>query len=322
MKKYRICVIGLGYVGLPLANSLSEFYEVIGYDTNNKRIKEISECYDRTGELKTSTLQKTSLEVTSNPEKLSNINIYIITVPTPINNKKKPDLTAIFEASEFVGTLIQKGAIVVYESTVYPGVTEEECGPIIEKASGLKSGKDFWLGYSPESIRYLLLSGHYRTKISWSESKKREGERIVKRLSEFKMRLFEKGADSLGDKNYPKEYYDFIDKLDDDLDAPGALAVFFKWMRMQNEKLRNKIEDPLTLSQAWSFLSAFDSIFGVIKSESENVPLEIKKLLEKRRISREEKDWVTADQIRKVVEDKGWGVEDIGTGYRAKKLNS
>ena len=86
--------------------------------------------------------------------------------------------------------------------------------------------------------------------------------------------------------------------------------------------MRNKIEDPLTLSQAWSFLSAFDSIFGVIKSESENVPLEIKKLLEKRRILREEKDWVTADQIRKLVEDKGWGVEDIGTGYRAKKLNS
>ena len=196
-------------------------------------------------------------------------------------------------------------------------------GKMSKSAGALKNISELIrLGFSPESIRYLLLAGHYRTKISWSESKKREGERIVKRLSEFKMRLFEQGADSMGDKNYPKEYYDFIDKLDDDLDAPGALAVFFKWMRMQNEKLRNKIEDPLTLSQAWSFLSAFDSIFGVIKSESENVPREIKKLLEKRRISREEKDWVTADQIRKVVEDKGWGVEDIGTGYRAKKLNS
>ncbi len=134
--------------------------------------------------------------------------------------------------------------------------------------------------------------------------------------------MLEKGADLLEDNNYPKEYYDFIDKLDDDLDTPAALAIFFKWIRMQNEKLENKIQDPNALSQAWSFLLAFDSIFGIIKSESEIIPNEIKKLLEKRKVSRKNKDWDMADQIRKEIENRGWIIEDIGTGYRVKKQGS
>tara|TARA_S200000501_G_scaffold353209_1_gene372813 strand:+ start:62821 stop:64215 length:1395 start_codon:yes stop_codon:yes gene_type:complete len=196
-------------------------------------------------------------------------------------------------------------------------------GKMSKSAGALKNIDELIkLNYSPESIRYLLLSGHYRTKISWSESKKKEGDRIVKRLSNLKNRLLEKGADLLEDNNYPKEYYDFIDKLDDDLDTPAALAIFFKWIRMQNEKLENKIQDPNALSQAWSFLLAFDSIFGIIKSESEIIPNEIKKLLEKRKVSRKNKDWDMADQIRKEIENRGWIIEDIGTGYRVKKQGS
>ncbi len=152
MEKYKICVVGLGYVGLPLANSLSNFHYVIGYDSNKNRVKELLNGYDRTGEINTDTLKNSKLELTHNSEHIKGINIFIITVPTPIDEEKKPDLTAIFEASKFVGKKIIPGSIVVYESTVYPGVTEDECGPIIEKVSGLVCGKDFWLGYSPERI--------------------------------------------------------------------------------------------------------------------------------------------------------------------------
>ena len=152
MKKYKICIIGLGYVGLPLANSLSRSHDVIGYDLNNNRIEELLNAYDRTGELNSEDLRDTNLELTSDPENLKSSDIYIITVPTPINNDKIPDLSSVFEASKIVGSKISKGSIVVYESTVYPGVTEEECGPILESVSGLECGKDFWLGYSPERI--------------------------------------------------------------------------------------------------------------------------------------------------------------------------
>ncbi|PPR78815.1 MAG: UDP-N-acetyl-D-glucosamine 6-dehydrogenase [Alphaproteobacteria bacterium MarineAlpha2_Bin1] len=152
MKKHKICVIGLGYVGLPLANSLSVYHDVIGYDSNKIRIDELKNFYDRTGEISYQDLKNTKLKLISDPDKIKEINIYIITVPTPINDQKQPELTALFEASKLVGEKIKTGSIVVYESTVYPGVTEEECGPIIEMVSGLVCGKDFWLGYSPERI--------------------------------------------------------------------------------------------------------------------------------------------------------------------------
>ncbi len=152
MKKYKICVIGLGYVGLPLAHSLSVYHDVIGYDSNSKRIGELKRFHDRTGEISYDDLNNTELKLTSDPKNIKDRNVYIITVPTPINEQKQPDLTAVIESSKLVGEKIKPGSIVVYESTVYPGVTEEECGPIIEQVSGLVCGKDFWLGYSPERI--------------------------------------------------------------------------------------------------------------------------------------------------------------------------
>lgn len=148
----RIAVIGLGYVGLPLAVALAKHFFVTGFDINPTRIQELKEGFDRTGEISSETLRSTRLVSTTHPKDLQGHTIYIITVPTPVTTDNKPDLTPLQKASETVGNVIPRGAIVVFESTVYPGVTEDFCGPIIEKCSGFQSGIDFFLGYSPERI--------------------------------------------------------------------------------------------------------------------------------------------------------------------------
>ncbi len=150
--KEKIAIIGLGYVGLPLAVLLNEKYNVIGFDINSQRIKELKEGYDRTREVESEKLQKCDIEFTDNPEKISEAKVIIVTVPTPIDDHRIPDLRPIRSASKTVGKYMQKGSIVVYESTVYPGLTEEECVPILEKESGLKWKKDFNVGYSPERV--------------------------------------------------------------------------------------------------------------------------------------------------------------------------
>ena len=151
----KIAVIGLGYVGLPLAHAFSEKYEVVGFDIAQWRIDELRSGIDRTLELSTEQVN----EAISNNMKFSNIlediadcNIYIVTVPTPIDKHKKPDLTPLLKASESIGSVLKKDDIVIYESTVYPGATEEDCVPILEKVSGLKFNEDFFCGYSPERI--------------------------------------------------------------------------------------------------------------------------------------------------------------------------
>jgi len=148
----RIAVIGLGYVGLPLAVALARHFEVLGFDIDQGRIAELARGHDRTGEVAAAVLKTTRLELASAAAKLPGRSVYIVTVPTPVDADNRPDLTAVRRASETVGGAIAKGATVVYESTVYPGVTEEVCGPILERISGLKSGRDFFLGYSPERI--------------------------------------------------------------------------------------------------------------------------------------------------------------------------
>jgi UDP-N-acetyl-D-galactosamine dehydrogenase len=151
--KRNIGIIGLGYVGLPLAISFArKFPGTIGFDINVNKINALLSGYDNTGEVGNTELKSTSLKITSNINKLKNVNFFIVAVPTPIDKSKRPDLTAILKASETVGRAMKTGSIVVYESTVYPGITEEICGPILEKASGLKQGVDFKLGYSPERI--------------------------------------------------------------------------------------------------------------------------------------------------------------------------
>lgn len=153
--KDKICVIGLGYVGLPLAHAFSKKYEVIGFDINKARVDELNSGFDRTLEL-TEVQVKESLEngmkFTLNVEDIRDCNVYIVTVPTPIDESNEPDLTPIIKSTETVGKVLKIDDIVIYESTVYPGVTEEICVPILEKFSGLKFNETFFCGYSPERI--------------------------------------------------------------------------------------------------------------------------------------------------------------------------
>ncbi len=152
MPNESIAVIGLGYVGLPLAVALSRRGEVVGFDVDARRIEELGRGIDRTNEVPLSDLQRSSLTITADPALLAGRTIYIVTVPTPIDEANRPDFTAMLKACEIVGPVLSPGAIVVFESTVYPGVTEDICGPALERASGLKCGTDFTLGYSPERI--------------------------------------------------------------------------------------------------------------------------------------------------------------------------
>lgn len=153
--KPRICVIGLGYVGLPLARLFSTKYTTIGFDINQSRVNELMSGNDSTLEVEDDLLQSAidnGFVCTSDIEKIKDCNFYVVTVPTPVDNNNNPDLRPLYGASETVGKVIFKGDIVVYESTVYPGVTEDECIPIVEKVSGLTYNKDFFAGYSPERI--------------------------------------------------------------------------------------------------------------------------------------------------------------------------
>ncbi len=146
-----IGVVGLGYVGLPVATAFARHYPVIGYDINPKRIEELSQGYDRNHEIPAKGLQNSHLTFTTDLQKLKEANFFIVTVPTPIDLYKVPDLTPLRKASEALAHILKPGDTIVYESTVYPGCTEEVCIPILEQ-SGLKAGVDFWVGYSPERI--------------------------------------------------------------------------------------------------------------------------------------------------------------------------
>ncbi len=151
-KKAKIALIGLGYVGLPIALAFARKVKVIGFDINAKRVDMMKHGIDPSGELPKSDFEGCDIEFTDSLEVLKQASFFIVAVPTPIDNSNKPDLTPVIKASESIGKVIKKGDYVVYESTVYPGCTEEDCVPIIEKLSGLKMGKDFKVGYSPERI--------------------------------------------------------------------------------------------------------------------------------------------------------------------------
>jgi UDP-N-acetyl-D-glucosamine/UDP-N-acetyl-D-galactosamine dehydrogenase len=149
----RIAVLGLGYVGLPVAAAFArQNFAVLGYDVDADRVRELNDGFDRTGEVDAADLRLPRLEVTSDPAALGGADFYIVTVPTPIDASRRPDLSALLRASETLGRHLRRGDIVVYESTVYPGATEEDCAPVLERSSGLSAGTDFFLGYSPERI--------------------------------------------------------------------------------------------------------------------------------------------------------------------------
>jgi len=157
----RIAVIGLGYVGLPLARLFATKYSVVGFDINQARVNELNSGKDSTLEVEDDLLQSVlvgspssekGLYCSTNLEDIKDCNYYVVTVPTPVDKNNRPDLTPLYKSSETVGKVLKKGDIVIYESTVYPGVTEEECVPVLERVSGLKFNEDFFAGYSPERI--------------------------------------------------------------------------------------------------------------------------------------------------------------------------
>src|SRR5690606_24883473 len=156
----KIAIIGLGYVGLPLAVAFAKKYPVAGFDINKQRINSLSQGKDHTLEVDdeelTSVIRKdlngSGLHFTDNLDNIKDCTVFIVTVPTPVDKHNKPDLTPLYKASETVGKVLKKGDIVIFESTVYPGVTEDECVPVLEKFSGLKFNEDFYCGYSPERI--------------------------------------------------------------------------------------------------------------------------------------------------------------------------
>ena len=154
-KRYTIGIIGLGYVGLPLAIAFADHFNVVGYDINQERVSDLNQGIDSTDEADLMLLKKATkkkLQLSSDLQDLVVCNIYIVTVPTPITQFKTPDLTYLISASKMIGGLLNSGDIVVYESTVYPGCTEEDCVPVLEQESGLKYNQDFYCGYSPERI--------------------------------------------------------------------------------------------------------------------------------------------------------------------------
>ena len=150
----KISIVGLGYVGLPLAVAFAKKFQVVGYDIDESRIKELVDGNDKTLEVENSLLQevKSNIEFTSNYENIRDCDIFIVTVPTPIDSENRPDLTPLVQASKIVGGVLKKDDLVIYESTVYPGVTKDICVPELEKSSGLVFNKDFYCGYSPERI--------------------------------------------------------------------------------------------------------------------------------------------------------------------------
>lgn len=152
IKKCRVAVIGLGYVGMPLALMLAKHLPVMGFDVSATRVNELKDGLDRNREIKQDALRATRCHFTTKLDDIRDANVYIVTVPTPIDANNKPDMMALKSASKTVGQVLKKNDIVVYESTVYPGVTEDICGAVLENESGLKCGADFFLGYSPERI--------------------------------------------------------------------------------------------------------------------------------------------------------------------------
>jgi len=161
LKNNKIAIIGLGYVGLPLAVEFAKKYKVFGFDTNNQRINNLKEGFDHTNEIESHELKTiitddcttlTGLFCTNEVEFIKNCNIFIVTVPTPVDKNNRPNLQPLLNASKMIGEILKKGDIIIYESTVYPGVTEDECAPVLEQHSGLKFNVDFFAGYSPERI--------------------------------------------------------------------------------------------------------------------------------------------------------------------------
>ena len=176
------------------------------------------------------------------------------------------------------------------------------------------------MGFSPECIRYQLLAGHYRTKIPFSADKKHEGDKVVRRISDLYSRLEKRNASEIANGTLPEAYSKFRDRMNDDLDSPRALAVFFDWMKTVNGKIDKNVITDSELGEAWEFLVAFDSVFGFIRNQDFEIPDKINLLLNKRQKARDEENWVESDLIREHLKEKGWIVEDTPDGQYLKRV--
>ena len=174
-------------------------------------------------------------------------------------------------------------------------------------------------GFSSQSIRYQLLSGHYRTKISFSLNKKHESDKIINRVTEFYLSLKKMGADQMHGEEMPKEYEMFKESLNNDLDTPGAIAIFLGWMKLANKNFHSKKNDSFNIRAAWNFTCAFDSIFKFVKQNSYEIDSKIKALLAKRDEARKNKDWVQSDLIRDQIFEEGWIIQDTKEGQKIKR---
>ena len=177
------------------------------------------------------------------------------------------------------------------------------------------------MGFSPESIRFQLLSAHYRTKVIFSESKKKESDKVIKKFLNFHNLLKELSADTVNNWVLPKEYNNFKEKMDNDLDTPGAISVFFSWMKDISKEIKNGKITKVKLGSAWAFLSIFNLIFDFIVEEKLSVPKEIKIIFDERRVAREEKNWTLSDDLRERLFNLGWNVEDTEKGQKLLKNN-
>ena len=175
------------------------------------------------------------------------------------------------------------------------------------------------LGFTAENIRYQLLAGHYRSKITFSIDKKHEGDKVVQRLSDFYNRLQKMNANESSTGSMPEAYSKLRDRMNDDLDSPQALAIFFDWMKTVNGKIDKNVITDSELGEAWEFLVAFDSVFGFIQNQDFEIPDKINLLLNKRQKARDEENWVESDLIREHLKEEGWFVEDTPDGQYIKK---
>ena len=176
-------------------------------------------------------------------------------------------------------------------------------------------------GFTAESIRYQLLAGHYRTKISFSLKKKQESDKVISRINEFHSSLIDLGAQEIQENQLPESYYDFVGAMNDDLNTPKALAIFHSWMRQVLKKIKTDSLVKKDKIEAWSFLTNFNSIFGFLTEKPLKIPLKIKKLIELREVARAENNWTLADDLRDQIKVEGWIVQDTTKGQRVKKTN-
>ncbi len=176
-------------------------------------------------------------------------------------------------------------------------------------------------GFTAESIRYQLLAGHYRTKISFSLNKKQESDKVINRINEFQSSLIDLGAQDIQGSQLPASYHNFVEAMNDDLNTPKALAIFHSWMRQVLEKIKTSSISKNAIRESWNFLKIFDSVFGLVSNKKLNIPLKVKKLITLREAARFEKNWILSDNFRDQIKREGWMVEDTAHGQKVKKAD-